>query len=114
MESDKLIRLLIVDKGLHQAEKVTSALRGYGLHVLAEHAEGTANMCEIVVNKSVDLMLFSLDLPDLTLQQVQNLIRECGRHISIIGMSNELNEEVIVEAMKLGVQDVININYPAY
>ena len=111
MDSDKLIRIIIVDKGLHQAEKITSALRGYGLHVLAEHAEDTANMCDIVVNKSVDLMLFSLDLPDLTLQQVQNLIRECGRHISIIGMTKELNEDVMVDSMKQGVQDVVNINF---
>ena len=70
MDQDKLIRILIVDKGLHQAEKITSALRGYGLHVLAEHAEDTSNMCDIVVNKGVELMLFSLDLPDLTLQEV--------------------------------------------
>ena len=111
MDSDKLIRLLIVDKGLHQAEKITSALRGYGLHVLAEHAEDTGNMCDIIVHKSVDIMLFSLDLPDLSLQQIQSLIRECGRHISILGITQNISEEVMVEAMKLGAQDVVNINY---
>ncbi len=38
-ESDKLIRLLIVDEGLYQAEVITSALRSSGMYVLAEHAE---------------------------------------------------------------------------
>ncbi len=107
-ESEKLIRLLIVDEGLHQAEVITSALRGSGLHVLAEHAEDNEDMSEIIKQKPIDLVLFSLQLPDFTLQQAQTLIRECGRHLYIIGITSEINEEMILEAMKLGAQDVIS------
>jgi diguanylate cyclase (GGDEF)-like protein/PAS domain S-box-containing protein len=107
-DSDKLIRLLIVDEGLHQAEVITSSLRSSGIHVLAEFAEDSTEMCEIIVKKSLDLVLFSLDLPDFSLQQVQHLIRECGRHLNVIGMSNEVNEEKLIAAMKDGAQDVIN------
>ncbi len=106
--SDKLIRLLIVDEGLHQAEVITSALRSSGLHVLAEHAEDIEDMQELITNKQIDLVIFSLELEDFTLQQAQHLIRECGRHLYIIGLSSEVNEEMTVEAMKLGAQDVIS------
>ena len=47
MESDteKLIRLLIVDEGMHKAEQIISALRAAGVQVRAEFAEdaGEAN-----------------------------------------------------------------------
>ncbi len=106
-ESDKLIRLLIVDEGLYQAEVIISALRSSGMHVLAEHAETSEDMEEIIKQKSIDLVLFSLQLVDFTLQQAQQLIRVCGRHLYIVGMANEVNEDMITEAMKLGAQDVI-------
>ena len=48
METEnKLIRLLIVDEGLHKAEQITSSLRATGLHVLAEFAEDGEDMCAI-------------------------------------------------------------------
>lgn len=107
-DSDKLIRLLIVDEGLHQAEVITSALRSSGLHVLAEHAEDSEDMSEIIKKKLIDLVIFSLELSDFSLQQAQTLIRECGRHLYIIGLSSEISEDMAVAAMKLGAQDVIS------
>lgn len=106
-DSEKLIRLLIVDEGLHQAEKITSSLRSSGLHVLADHAEDSNDMCDIFLKKPIDLLLFSMDLADFSVQQVQHLIRESGRHISLIGMSKEVDEEIIVDAMQQGAQDVV-------
>jgi diguanylate cyclase (GGDEF)-like protein len=106
-DSDKLIRLLIVDEGLHQAEQITSSLRGSGLHVLAEFAEDSASMCDIIINKSLDIVLFSMQLEDFNLQQVQYLIRECGRHLSVICLARDINEAIIVAAMQDGAQDVV-------
>jgi len=106
-ESDKLIRLLIVDEGLYQAEVIISSLRSFGMHVLAEHAETSEDMEEIIQQKPIDLVLFSLQLADFTLQQAQQLIRVCGRHLYIVGMASEVNEEMVTESIKLGAQDVI-------
>ena len=109
-DSDKLIRLLIVDKGLHQAEQITSSLRSSGLHVLAEFAEDSSSMCDIIVNKSLDIVLFSMQLPDFSLHQVQHLIRECGRHLAVVGMAKQPDQEKIVAAMKDGAQDVVAVD----
>lgn len=105
--SEKLIRLLIVGEGLHQAEQITSSLRSSGLHVLAEFAEDSEDMCEIILHKTLDIVLFSMQLPDFSLQQVQHLIRECGRHLSVIAITPDPTEELMVEAMKEGAQDVV-------
>ena len=55
---EKLIRLLIVDEGLHKAEKITSSLRAAGMHVRAEFAEDGEDMGQILEGKTLDLVLF--------------------------------------------------------
>lgn len=104
---EKLIRLLIVDEGYHKAEQITSSLRATGMHVRAEFAEDSEDMCDILENKTLDLVLFSIDLPDFALSQAQHLISECGRHVSLIAMARKVDTEVIVNAIDDGAQDVV-------
>ena len=104
---EKLIRLLIVDEGFHKAEQITSSLRASGMQVRAEFAEDSEDMCEILENKTLDLVLFSIDLPDFALSQAQHLIRECGRHVALIAMAKKVNTEVVVSAIDEGAQDVV-------
>ena len=107
---EKLIRLLIVDEGFHQAEQLTSSLRATGMHVRAEFAEDGEDMCEVLENKTLDLVLFSIDLPDFPLGQAQQLIAECGRHVALIAMAEKVDTEVIVAAIDEGAQDVVASN----
>ena len=107
-EVDKLIRLLIVDEGLHKAEQITSSLRATGLHVLAEFAEDGEDMSDVLENKALDLVLFSMDLPEFTLKQAQQLISECGRHVALIAMTHQPSIDVIVQSISDGAQDVVS------
>jgi diguanylate cyclase (GGDEF)-like protein/PAS domain S-box-containing protein len=104
---EKLIRLLIVDEGVHKAEKITSSLRAAGMHVRAEFAEDGEDMAQILENKTLDLVLFSVDLPELSLGQAKQLISECGRHVALIAMAKKIDSEVIVAAIDKGAQDVV-------
>ena len=101
-KEEKLIRLLIVDEGFHKAEQITSSLRATGMHVRAEFAEDSEDMCDILENKTLDLVLFSLDLPEFALSQAQHLIRECGRHVALIAMTKKIDSEVLVAAIDDG------------
>jgi len=104
---EKLIRLLIVDEGFHKAEQITSSLRAAGMQVRAEFAENSEDMCDILENKVLDLVLFSIDLNDFTLSQGQHLIRECGRHVALIAMAKKLDTQIIIKAIDEGAQDVV-------
>jgi diguanylate cyclase (GGDEF)-like protein len=107
---EKLIRLLIVDEGFHKAEQITSSLRATGMHVRAEFAEDSEDMCEVLENKTIDLVLFSIDLPQITLSQAQHLIRECGRHVALIATAKTVDTQVIVAAIDEGAVDVVANN----
>ncbi len=105
---DKLIHLLIVDKGIHKAEKITSSLRAAGMHVCAEFAENPENMCQILENKTLDLVLFRVNLPGFTVTQARQLITECGRHATLIAMATKVNAKKIVAAIDEGAQDLVD------
>ncbi len=107
-EVDKLIRLLIVDEGLHKAEQIVSSLRATGMHVRAEFAEDDEDMGSILESKAVDLVLFSMDLPEFSLKQAQQLISECGRHVALIAMIDEPNAGLVVQSIDKGAQDLVS------
>lgn len=111
---EKLIRLLIVDEGFHKAEQITSSLRAAGIHVRAEFAEDGADMCEILEKKVLDLVLFSIDLPDFSLHQGQQLIRECGRHVALIAIAKKVDTEILVGAIDEGAVDVVASDSPEH
>ena len=105
---EKAIRLLIIDDCLNKAEKITSSLRATGLQVRAEFADDSESMYAILENKNFDLVLFSLDITDFTFKQVQQLINECGRHVGLVAMTNNLTAEVMVRTINEGAQDVVS------
>ena len=107
-EEEKLIRLLIVDEGLHKAEQITSALRAAGVQVRAEFAEDSDDMSEILQNKTIDLVLFSIDLPEFSLKQAHHLVGKCGRHVAIIATTENLTPEITVKSIQQGAQDVVS------
>ncbi|MCH8105034.1 MAG: EAL domain-containing protein [Proteobacteria bacterium] len=107
-DTEKLIRLLIVGEGLHEAEQITSSLRAAGIQVRAEFADDDETMGNLLANKSLDLVLFSNDLPYFTLKQAQHLIRECGRHVALISMAKNPTQELIVQSISEGAQDLVS------
>ena len=106
-DEEKLIRLLIVDEGFHKAEQITSSLRATGMHVRAEFAEDGKDMLNILENKTIDLVLFSIDLPGFALSQAQQLIHECGRYVALIALAKTVDTEVIVTAIGDGAKDAV-------
>ena len=100
---EKLIRLLIVDEGLHKAEQITSSLRAAGMHVRAEFAEDSEALGRILEEKTLDLVLFSLDLPNFSLTEAQQLIQVFGRHPALLALGKKVDSTVVTV---LGISDV--------
>jgi len=105
---EKLIRLLIVDEDPHKAEKMTSSLRATGMQVRAEFAEDDEDMAELLANKTFDLVVFSLDLPDFEIARAQQLLDACGEHIGLIALAQSVDTDVITETIGAGARDVVD------
>ncbi len=108
VSEEKLIRLLIVDEGFHKAEQITSSLRATGMHVRAEFAEDAEDMSELLESKPFDLVLFSIDLTEFKIDEAQELIRNCGKHLSLIATTAGSGREKIVDIISQGAQDLVS------
>jgi diguanylate cyclase (GGDEF)-like protein len=105
---EKLIRLLIVDEDPHKAEKMTSSLRATGMQVRAEFAEDDEDMAKLLAHKTVDLVMFSLDLPDFDITRAQQLISTCGEHIGLVAIGQKVDSDVITTSINAGARDAVN------
>jgi len=106
-DQEKLTRLLIVDEDFHKAEQITSSLRATGMQVRAEFAEDGEDMGEMLENKTFDLVLFSIDLPEFSLAEAQQLIVASGKHVGLIALAQQVDTTVIVEAINHGACDAL-------
>jgi PleD family two-component response regulator len=104
---EKLIRLLIVDEDFHKADQITSSLRATGIQVRAEFAEDGEDMGEMLNSKIFDLVLFSLDLPEFSIAQAQQLIGDSGKDVGLIALAQQVDSTVIVEAINHGARDAL-------
>ena len=104
---EKLIRLLIVDEDFHKAEQITSSLRATGIQVRAEFAEDGEDMGEMLEKKTFDLVLFSLDLPEFSIAEAQQLIGDSGKSVGLIALAQQVDSTVIVEAINHGACDAL-------
>lgn len=103
---DKLLRVVIVDDNLNDAETMISTIKSAGFAVRAERATDPEGLQEVLRKHPPDLLLCTLGLESLDLQQVVRGLREAGRHSPIIALGNGADGEV-VESMELGAEDVV-------
>ncbi len=107
MSPEQVIRLLIIEESQHQADQLTSALRAQGLHVLAEFAEDDEDLQKALESKPLDLALVNAEREDFGILQAMQVIRNHGKRLPLIGLASEVSPEAVVNAMKLGAQDLI-------
>ncbi len=107
MSFEQVIRLLIVEEGQHQADQLTSALRAQGLHVLAEFAEDDEDLQQALESKPLDLVLINADREEFGILQAMQLIRNHGKRLPLIGLTESVTPDAVADAMKLGAQDLV-------
>ena len=105
---EKLIRLLIVDDDPHKAEKVTSALRAKGIQVRSDFAEDAEDMGALLAKHGVELVIFSLDLPDFELEAAMKLIEASHPSTGLIAQTSKFDTTAVVAAMSQGARDLVD------
>ena len=101
-----LLRIVIVDDNLNDGELLISSIKGAGFAVRAERASDPEALADSLKKQAPDLVLCTLGLPDLSLQDVVDALREAGRHAPVIALSADDKDDV-VEVMQAGASDLV-------
>lgn len=102
---ENLIRLIIVEDNLNDAEMMISAIKSGGYAVRAKQAEDEEDLVDALKTHSPDVVLHSLSMELIDLEKTVDCIREIGKHVPVIAIS--ANHQVDgVECMLLGAEDL--------
>lgn len=103
---DKVLRLIIVEADLNDAEMMISTIKSAGFAVRAERTENKADLDKALKKHAPDLVLCTLGVRGLGLEDVIACIREAGRHVPVIAISNDAGADII-EHMQIGAEDLV-------
>lgn len=107
MRNENKLQLIIVESDLNDADMVVSMLKSAGYAVRATRAETMDELNEQLRSRSPQLVLCTLGLEEVSLENTIAAIRDAGKHIPVIAMAPE-GEASAVECMQAGAQDLVD------
>lgn len=99
---DNIIKLLLIDDSVDDAEQIISILRNGGIAVRPARAASEAELEVALEQQTPDLILFNLDAKELSLPQIREAAGRGGRDIALIACGSGLVGEDIVAAFRDG------------
>lgn len=103
-----ILRVLMVENSDEDVAKLESLLSKDGFDLYSERVETAEQMLESLKQKYWDLVLFSNDMDNFTLENGIKLVRESNPDLPFVVISSEADEELIVYVMRLGANDVVS------
>jgi signal transduction histidine kinase len=101
----RVLRVLIVEDSVDDAELVGRELQRGGFAVVAERVETRGTMAAALDSERWDLVISDFALPDFDALQALALVQERKLDVPFIIVSGAIGEETAVEAMRAGVHD---------
>jgi len=105
-QQDAVLRLLLVEDQLEDAEQLISLLRNGGIAVRPQRPEDEADLVRLLDSQSVDLVLAAADAKYLPLATVVQRVTASGKDIPIVASTSVLDEKTVMAALAAGTRDI--------
>jgi diguanylate cyclase (GGDEF)-like protein/PAS domain S-box-containing protein len=111
---ETVIRLLLVEDQLEDAEHLISVLRNGGVSVRPQRPNDLAELKAQLAEGNVDLVLAALEAKNLPFDQVMQAVNASGKDISVVATAKTLEEDRVVAAALAGARDFALRNRPEH
>ncbi len=101
---DNVIKLLLIEDSVEEAEQLISMLRNGGIGVRPTRAGSEAELEELLERQTPDLVMINLRGQAIDIKQASAAIGATTKDITLIGYGSELNDDDIVVAFREGVR----------
>ena len=105
---ENVLRLLIAEESLNDAEMLISVLRNAGHAVRATRAEDDEDVYEALNGKPFDLFLCSNHLELLDLSKAREIVEQAGKDVPLIAVAEEDDPEMRRQAIGHGAEDMVS------
>lgn len=105
-KQDAVIRLLLVEDQLEDAEHLISMLRNGGMAIRPQRPESEENLQTLLGSQSIDMVLVALDSKYIGFEQVIAAVTATGKDIPVLASTKVLDESTVMSAITAGARDV--------
>jgi multidomain signaling protein FimX len=105
-KQDAVIRLLLVEDQLEDAEQLISMLRNGGMAIRPQRPESADNLTSLLASQSIDMVLANVDAKYIGFKHVADTVAATGKDIPVLASTSVLDETSILGAIALGARDV--------
>ena len=107
MNQDEVVRLLVAEASLNDAEMFISVLRNAGHAVRATRIEDDEDLRDTLSEHAFDLFLCSTELDSLGFADAAHIIQESGRDLPLLAVTGDDDQNRRREALLAGAQDMV-------
>ncbi|HAI59358.1 MAG TPA: PAS domain S-box protein [Xanthomonadaceae bacterium] len=104
---DAVLRLLLVDDRIEDAEQLTSLLRNGGMAVRPQRPDGVDELRQLLATQAIDLVLASISARSLPFDVVVREVQASGKDLGLLAVIEQLDDDVLLDALKRGARDVV-------
>ncbi len=105
-KQDAVIRLLLVEDQLEDAEHLISMLRNGGMAIRPQRPESEENLQTLLSSQSIDLVLAAFDAQYIGFEKVIAAVTATGKDTPVLASTSVLNEANVLAAIAAGARDV--------
>ena len=106
-QQDAVIRLLLVEDRLEDAEQLISHLRNGGMAVRPQRPESEDELVQLLSGQHFDMVLAAFEAKYLPLATVVARVTATGKDIPVISSVTTLDEKTVLAALSAGTRDVV-------
>jgi len=113
-KQDAVVRLLLVEDQLEDAEFLISQIRNGGMAVRPQRPESEEELATLLSNQSVDMVLASLKAKYISFATVTERANATGKDIPVLATVDSLDEATILAAIAAGAKEVVLRSRPEH
>jgi diguanylate cyclase (GGDEF)-like protein/PAS domain S-box-containing protein len=103
---DAVIRLLLVEDELEDAEHLISMLRNGGMAIRPQRPESAADLDTLLAGQGVDLVLARANSRYIPFELVAQRVQATGKDIPLVASADVLDETTVLAGIAAGARDV--------
>jgi len=106
MPQDAVIRLLLVEDQLEDAEQLISTLRNGGMAIRPQRPENSDELDDLLAKQPIDMVLGNGASTYLKFADVAKRVEATGKDIPVLASSEKLDETTVLALIAAGARDV--------
>src|SRR3546814_135863 len=113
-QAETVLRVLLVEDRVEDAEQITSILRNGGVAVRPARAESPEDFAAKITTFAPDLVLAATDARTMPFATVLSTVRASNKDLMVIATCLALTEDTIVNALEAGARNLVVSTSPEH